>query len=161
MPKPLTKPQPSSSIANFLDVEAAKAALAPVHELEETKFKEKSQNALVDRLADAKQDINGFPVETPHIRRQFILTNSADFTLKQLIGIYERATGSGLTNSHMLRAILKALENAMPQIEESAEQLGRLKRPKNDPANEAQREEFERKIATSILMAMQVDSDVK
>ena len=151
MPKPLIKQQPSSSVANFLDIEAAKAAIAPLQESEELDIKEKSGNIVIE---SEESSHNEHQVETPHIRRQFILTSSADFTLKQLIGIYERSTGSGLTNSHMLRSILKAIDLAMPQIEESAENLGKLKRPKNDPANEAQREEFERKIAESFIMAM-------
>ena len=61
---------------------------------------------------------------------------------------YSKATGSELTNSHVLRALLKAIEHAMPQLEHEAEQMDKLKRPKNDRANEAHRDEFERKLAS-------------
>jgi hypothetical protein len=92
--------------------------------------------------------------ETPTIRRQFILTPSADLTLKHMVALYSKATGSELTNSHVLRALLKAIEHAMPQLEYEAEQMGKLKRPKNDRANEAHRDEFERKLASCIVAGM-------
>jgi hypothetical protein len=92
--------------------------------------------------------------ETPTIRRQFILTPSADLTLKHMVALYSKATGSELTNSHVLRALLKAIEHAMPQLEHEAEHMDKLKRPKNDRANEAHRDEFERKLASCIVAGM-------
>lgn len=163
MAKPLTKPQPTSSVANLLDAEAAKAALAPVGASRKIAgdIESRTWHTQQDVVAHGQQDPDRSSVETPHVRRQFILTDTADFTLKHLVGVYERATRSGLTNSHFLRAVLKALEHATPHLEEAAERIGKLKRPKNDHANEAQREEFERQIAASIIAGMRETPDLE
>jgi hypothetical protein len=147
MPKPLLRPQPTSSVANILDESVARAALArvtPARRVEETEQAAHTTSVVAD---DAL-------TETPTIRRQFILTPSADLTLKHIVALYSKATGSELTNSHVLRALLKAIEHAMPQLEHEAEQMGKLKRPKNDRANEAHRDEFERKLASCIVAGM-------
>jgi hypothetical protein len=120
------------------------------------------------RREDTHHDVHPAPVveeeesltETPTVRRQFILTPSTDFTLKHVVALYSKATGSELTNSHFLRAMLKAIEHAMPQLEKEAEHMGKLKRPRNDRANEAHREEFERKLASSIIVGMHAAPDM-
>jgi hypothetical protein len=149
MPKPLLRPQPTSSVANILDESVARAALARVTPARRV-------------VEETDHAVHAIPIvddesltETPTIRRQFILTPSADLTLKHMIALYSKATGSELTNSHVLRALLKAVEHAMPQLEHEAEQMGKLKRPKNDRANEAHRDEFERKLASCIVAGMQ------
>jgi hypothetical protein len=147
MPKPLLRPQPTSSVANILDESVARAALArvtPARRVEETEQAAHTNSVIADEAL----------TETPTIRRQFILTPSADLTLKHIVALYSKATGSELTNSHVLRALLKAIEHAMPQLEHEAEQMGKLKRPKNDRANEAHRDEFERKLASCIVAGM-------
>jgi hypothetical protein len=147
MPKPLLRPQPTSSVANILDESVARAALArvtPARRVEETEQAAHTTSVVADEAL----------TETPTIRRQFILTPSADLTLKHMVALYSKATGSELTNSHVLRALLKAIEHAMPQLEHEAEQMGKLKRPKNDRANEAHRDEFERKLASCIVAGM-------
>ena len=147
MPKPLLRPQPTSSVANILDESVARAALArvtPARRVEETEQAAHTTSVVADEAL----------TETPTIRRQFILTPSADLTLKHMVALYSKATGSELTNSHVLRALLKAIEHAMPQLEHEAEQMDKLKRPKNDRANEAHRDEFERKLALCIVAGM-------
>jgi hypothetical protein len=147
MPKPLLRPQPTSSVANILDESVARAALArvtPARRVEETEQAAHTTSGVADEAL----------TETPTIRRQFILTPSADLTLKHMVALYSKATGSELTNSHVLRALLKAIEHAMPQLEHEAEQMGKLKRPKNDRANEAHRDEFERKLASCMVAGM-------
>ena len=147
MPKPLLRPQPTSSVANILDESVARAALArvtPARRAEETEQAAHTASFIADEAL----------TETPTIRRQFILTPSADLTLKHMVALYSKATGSELTNSHVLRALLKAIEHAMPQLEHEAEQMDKLKRPKNDRANEAHRDEFERKLASCIVAGM-------
>jgi hypothetical protein len=147
MPKPLLRPQPTSSVANILDESVARAALArviPARPMEETEQAAHTTSVVADEAL----------TETPTIRRQFILTPSTDLTLKHIVALYSKATGSELTNSHVLRALLKAIEHAMPQLEHEAEQMGKLKRPKNDRANEAHRDEFERKLASCIVAGM-------
>ena len=147
MPKPLLRPQPTSSVANILDESVARAALARVtsaRRVEETEQAAHTTSVVADEAL----------TETPTIRRQFILTPSADLTLKHMVSLYSKATGSELTNSHVLRALLKAIEHAMPQLEHEAEQMDKLKRQKNDRANEAHRDEFERKLASCIVAGM-------
>jgi hypothetical protein len=147
MPKPLLRPQPTSSVANILDESVARAALArvtPARRVEETEQAAHTTSVVADEAL----------TETPTIRRQFILTPSADLTLKHMVALYSKATGSELTNSHVLRALLKAIDHAMPQLEHEAEQMDKLKRPKNDRANEAHRDEFERKLASFIVAGM-------
>jgi len=147
MPKPLLRPQPTSSVANILDESVARAALArvtPARRVEETEQATHTTSVVADEAL----------TETPTIRRQFILTPSADLTLKHMVSLYSKAIGSELTNSHVLRALLKAIEHAMPQLEHEAEQMDKLKRPKNDRANEAHRDEFERKLASCIVAGM-------
>ena len=147
MPKPLLRPQPTSSVANILDESVARAALArvtPARRVEETEKAAHTTSFVADEAL----------TETPTIRRQFILTPSADLTLKHIVALYSKAIGSELTNSHVLRALMKAIEHAMPQLEHEAEQMDKLKRPKNDRANEAHRDEFERKLASCIVAGM-------
>jgi hypothetical protein len=153
MPKPLLRPQPTSSVANILDESVARAALArvtPARRVEETEQAAHTTSVVAEEAL----------TETPTIRRQFILTPSADLTLKHMVALYSKATGSELTNSHVLRALLKAIEHAMPQLEHEAEQMGKLKRPKNDRANEAHRDEFERKLASCIVAGMHDAPDI-
>jgi hypothetical protein len=157
MPKPLTRPQPSSAVANILDTSALQAALArPSLPVQEANIQTSPPMAARGETEDEATEGHA---ETPTIRRQFILTPTADATLKQLVDLYSRATKSELTNSHCLRAVLKALATLMPQLEREARHLGALKRPKNDRASEAHREDFEQRIATAILAGMRVSQE--
>jgi hypothetical protein len=92
--------------------------------------------------------------ETPDIKREFILTASADETLHQGVRIFSRATGTDLTNSHFLRVLLKTVEHALPELEKEASRIGRLKRPSNAKGHEADREEYERRLAQALLVAI-------
>jgi hypothetical protein len=93
-----------------------------------------------------------------NITRQFILTETTDEILRQLVQLYSRAAGSQLTNSHILRAILKGIAHAMPEIEREAERLGRIKRPRNIRGKEHEREIFERKISSAFMAGMRAAS---
>lgn len=145
MPKPLDKPQPTSSVANMLDLGVGAAALAKPPRRESVP------------LTPVANDIPPQPaVEEPvgepaNIHRQFILTRSADETLKKLVRIYSRAGGVDLKSSEVMRAVLIALEHAAPELEREAARIGRLKRPKNDRGNEGLRDRLERRIARAII----------
>jgi hypothetical protein len=89
--------------------------------------------------------------EPANIHRQFILTRTADETLKKLVRIYSRAGGVDLKSSEVMRAVLIALEHAAPELEREAARIGRLKRPKNDRGNEGLRDRLERRIARAII----------
>jgi len=94
------------------------------------------------------------PGESANIHRQFILTRSADDTLKKLVRIYSRAGGVDLKGSEVMRAVLVALEHAAPELEREAARIGRLKRPKNDRGNEGLRDRLERRIARAIIAGL-------
>lgn len=152
MPKPLTKPPATSSVANMLDpgvgahVTAKPMAVAPA-----TPPTPVQTNPVPER---ANQDEIRPSGEVPDIPRQFTLTSRTDRALKRLVSTYTEATGLDLKHSELLRAILVAAEHAMPELTREAQGIGRLRRPKNDRGREAEREELERRIAKAFLSGM-------
>jgi hypothetical protein len=145
MAKLLNKPQPTSSVANMLDLGVGAAALAKPTNHEPT-----SLTPIADHLPP--QPATAEPTGEPaNIHRQFILTNSTDETLKKLVNIYSKATGVDLKGSEIMRAVLIALEHATPELEREATHIGRLKRPKNERGNEGLREQLERRLARAII----------
>jgi hypothetical protein len=92
--------------------------------------------------------------DIPNIKREFILTQSADETLYDTVRLFSKTTGAKLTNSHFLRILLKGIAYAMPQLEREASKLGKLKRPNNARENQAEREGYEQKIAEAVVAAM-------
>ena len=133
MAKPRTAEIPSSSVARLFEPGVARAAL-------------------VDP-APAKDWLEPTG-EIPDIKREFVLTQTADDSLGHLTTLYSKATGTNVSNSHFLRAVLKALITAMPEIEKEAWGIGKLRRPSNARGREADREEYEKRIAASLLSAM-------
>src|SRR5262245_30297608 len=79
----------------------------------------------------------------PNIKREFMLTQSADETLYNAVRLLSGATGSNLSNSHFFRIFLKCIAHAMPELRGEASKLGRLQRPSNWRGKEAEREEYE------------------
>jgi hypothetical protein len=152
MPKPLARQQPSSSVARLLEPGIAAGALAPVKS-------ERVEEPILGTLQESERNRGrGATGEIANITRQFIVTESTDEILKQLVQLYSRAIGSQLTNSHVLRAILKGVAHAMPELEREAERLGRIKRPRNVRGKEHERELFERRIATAFMAGMRAAS---
>lgn len=151
MAKPLTIPQPTSSIANLLESGVAAAALRPV-----------PSGTPVDghagmRAVPHASPHTGRPVPTgepANRKREFVLTPTADETLTQLLSVFGRGTGSKLTNSHVLQAVLHAVRHAMPELEKQAARLGPLRRPSNARGNEAERDELEKKLAACLVAGM-------
>jgi hypothetical protein len=127
--------------------------------IESESFMSKRQQQLNRKHGDrdTKPGETARPVEdpeTPNIMRQFILTQSADDTLHEAIRLLSRATGTSPTNSHFLRALLKIVANAIPEIEREAEEIGKLKLPKNARENQQERDEYEQKLAEAIASAV-------
>jgi hypothetical protein len=135
MAKPLMRPQPSSAVARLLEPGIGRAALG-------------------EAVPDAPRVIPArapAPTgETPDIKREFILTRVADDTLREAVRLLSRATGTDVTNSHFLRALLEVVAQAMPELEQGATGLGRLRRPSNARGNEAARESYERRLAEAL-----------
>ena len=150
MPKPLDKPQPSSSVANMLDLGVGAAALAKPSRRENV-LPTPVANELPPQPAPSPAEPAGEPA---NIHRQFILTRPADETLKKLVRIYSRAGGVDLKSSEVMRAVLVALEHAAPELEREAARIGKLKRPKNDRGNEGLRDRLERRIARAIIAGL-------
>ena len=148
MPKPLDKPQPTSSVANMLDLGVGAAALA------KPPRRENVPPTSVANEIPPQPVPSEPPGEPANIHRQFILTRSADETLKKLVRIYSRAGGVDLKSSEVMRAVLVALEHASPELEREAARIGRLKRPKNDRGNEGLRDRLERRIARAIIAGL-------
>jgi hypothetical protein len=96
---------------------------------------------------DANADI-------PNVKREFILTQSADETLREVVRLFSKATGANLTNSHFFRVLLKTVAHAMPELKQEAPQVGTLKRPSNAREGQAAREEYERAIAKAVVAAL-------
>ncbi len=145
MAKPLTKPQRQSSVSNMLDLAVGAAALSKPSARESTK-----PTPIANEIPQTPR-LNTKTGEQTNIHRQFILTSSTDETLKKIVGIYSRATGTDLKASEIMRAVLIALEHAAPELEREAGHIGRLKRPKNERGNEDLREQLERRIARAII----------
>src|ERR687894_299696 len=155
MPKPLDKPQPSSSVANMLDLGVGAAALAKPTRRENVPPTPVA-NDIPPQPAPAE------PAGEPaNIHRQFILTRSADETLKKLVRIYSRAGGVDLKSSEVMRAVLIALGHAAPELEREAARIGRLKRPKNERGNEGLRDRLERRIARAIVAGMKTTTTLE
>ncbi|HEV2863892.1 MAG TPA: hypothetical protein VGX48_23050 [Pyrinomonadaceae bacterium] len=148
MPKPLDKPQPTSSVANMLDLGVGAAALAKPPRRENV-----PPTPVANEIPPQPVPTEP-PGEPANIHRQFILTRSADDTLKKLVRIYSRAGGVDLKSSEVMRAVLVALEHAAPELEREAARIGRLKRPKNDRGNEGLRDRLERRIARAIITGL-------
>jgi hypothetical protein len=148
MPKPLDKPQPTSSVANMLDLGVGAAALAKPPRRENV-----PPTSVANEIPPQPVPFEP-PGEPANIHRQFILTRSADETLKKLVRIYSRAGGVDLKSSEVMRAVLVALEHAAPELEREAARIGRLKRPKNDRGNEGLRDRLERRIARAIIAGL-------
>lgn len=147
MAKPLTKPQRQSSVSNMLDLAVGAAALSKPSARESTTL-----TPIANEIPQTpKHTTTTTTGEPTNIHRQFILTSSTDETLKKIVGIYSRATGTDLKASEIMRAVLIALEHAAPELEREAERIGRLKRPKNERGNEDLREQLERRIAGAIV----------
>jgi len=152
MPKPLARQQPSSSVARLLEPGIAAGALAPV-------IPDRPEQPLYGTLKEVEKTKGRSPTgEVVNVTRQFILTESADEILRQLVEVYSRAVGSPLTNSHVLRAMLKGVAHAMSDLEREAGRVGKIKRPHNARGKEHERELFEKKIAMAFMAGMRAAS---
>jgi hypothetical protein len=140
MPKPLLMSQPAGPVAIPTEPNLA-AGVGHVHAVAAS-----PAPAPARRLFEAGEPAN--------VKREFVLTPSADETLRTLVSTFERATGATITKSHLLRALLRAAAGALPEVEEEAALLGRMKRPSNARGNEPERDEFERRLARAILAGL-------
>jgi hypothetical protein len=92
--------------------------------------------------------------EPANLKRELILSQSAENTFSELVTLYQRETGTKLTASHVARAVLRGVAHCMESLEREAKYIGRLKLPSNARGREADRERFEEHIAMAFVAGM-------
>lgn len=146
MAKPLREAQPSSSVARLLDLGAAARAIVKEEVKKEPEEPTRHQSGDLAPLKVAQPT-----GETPNVKCQVLLTPSADKTFTRLVEVYRLATGTKLTASHVVRALLTATSHCMEQLEKRAKRIGPLKLPSNARGKELERERFEARIADAFI----------
>ena len=182
MAEKLQRIQPTSSIANALNLAAVRAATHPIPEparatalavamsprpTAPAAFPAQNSTVVAMPTASSTQMLQRQTAPTSEayapreptgeralVMRQFQLTPSADATLQEMIAAYSQATGLELTRSEFLRAVLHALSPAVALHEREARTIGRLKRPKNEAWLFNRRDEIEHAIARAFVAAM-------
>jgi len=155
MPKPLREAQPSSSVARLLDVDAASRALAtiPIRSSGANPGLASSTVASSDQASalSSSSHMENRPRDSVGIKREFIFSPSTDESIARLIDLYRRSTGTRLSGSHVLRAMLRGVSTCMDSLQQEAARMGRLKLPSNASGWERQRDEFEDRIAEAFI----------
>jgi uncharacterized protein YbjT (DUF2867 family) len=156
MAKHLQTVPPTSSVAKLLEPGIGAAATRPLASQPPRPanpgedLPAATRPALEQDIAPAAGRQTGEPAD---IKREFTLTRGTDDTLSELLALYQRTTGCRLHSSHLMRALLRVVREAMPELEREAKALGRLRRPSNATGREAERDEFEERIAESLRAA--------
>lgn len=153
MPKPLREPQPTSSVARLLDLDAAARAVRK--QPSDTEPSRQTYH-LGPQLAAAP--ISPSTGETPRIKRELVLTHSADQAFTRLVEVYHQATGTRLTASHVARAMFKGVAHCMDQLERHAKKNGPLRLPSNARGRELERERFEARIADAFIAGIRASA---
>lgn len=154
MPKPLREPPPSSSVARLLDLDAAARAVAiPATTVAPDDECVAAAQVVLHpaRETTAERPTPARRPEHPHVKRELVLTPTADDTFTRLVEAYRRGTGTRLTASHVARAMLKGVAHCMDYLEKEARRIGPLKLPSNARGRELDRERFEARIADAFI----------
>jgi len=145
MAKPIQERPPSSVVARLLDTAAAARAIQPRGFIEHTR--PDSRNS-----PDGTPAMNPITPGTPrHVKREITLTPQANETLDTLVELCRRATGTRLSTSHVLRAVLVSIMHSMPFLDYEMMKVGPLKLPGNSPDRQSEREHFESRLAQALL----------
>ena len=144
MAKALKNEPPTSSVGRLLDRGAVARALHPPSEA----FRPISYSDDLPFQSAVHQR------ETTAVKREVSLSSEAEKTLSQLVQTYRQATRTRLSNSHVIRALLRGVAHGMSEIQREAELLGTLKLPSNAKGCEHEREQFEDALASSFVSAM-------
>lgn len=143
MAKPLRTDPPSSSVARLLDPSAAARATIRVP---------------LDQAGLPRPDLPPHPISNVAmpalIKREFILTPEANATLERLIDLYRRGTRTRLAASHVLRAILLVLRDALDTLAAELTDLPPTKLPSNARGRDADRKRFEQTLAECLRTAL-------
>jgi hypothetical protein len=145
MPRSLTHPPPSSTVARLLDSQAAARATGAIQSA--LPVAAPVPLAASDALA-ATQPADRRDSE---IKRELTLSRNTDETFAQLIELYRRATGTRLSASHLARAVLVGIATCLPALQREAARLGHWKLPSNAPGHELERQTFEEHIGRAFV----------
>lgn len=111
-----------------------------------------------DAFAAAAQTSHDAPAETVRVatrfrKRQVILDDSAADRLERLTDGLRRATGTRLTTSHALRALLALVEPAIDELGLIRSPTEAMYLPNNAPRFDGERRRFEQSLAGMIRAA--------
>jgi hypothetical protein len=140
MAKPLRQPTPTSAVARLFDVGAAARAISAT-----------PSTVSSPPSPEISPKPTTPPAEPANLKRELILSQSAENTFTELVSLYQRATGTKLTASHVARAVLTGVGHCMDSLEREAKYIGRLKLPSNARGREADRQRFEQQIAMAFI----------
>ncbi len=163
MPKLLREPPPSSSVVHLFDVGAAARAVAtPVNTPAPAPAALEPPASMRSKVSEPPPVVQTAARlttgEQPTIKREFVLTPSADATFTRLVDLYRRSTGTRLTSSHVARAVFKGIEHCMDTLEREARRLEPQKLPANARGREIDRERFEARIADAFVAGVRAAS---
>lgn len=139
MPKPLQQPPPISAVSRFLNEDGVSRALRPP-----------------ESASDAPRDHpQAFGAGKRTVKREFVLTAAAANTMDALVEALRQLTGARVSGSHALRAMLIAVEGALPLIGREIVPGEAWRLPANGARFEASRTSFEQRLGEVLLKAVQ------
>lgn len=142
MAKPLEAKPPTSSVSRFFD-----AAVT-------TRVLDRKRGPANCELPEAPSSGKGSE-RTGWRKREFTLTEEADETFSQTAALFRDGTGTRMKNSHVFRAIMRAIAPNLQLLREEVSRLGAMRLPSNLPEYEAERVDFEHRLASAFCRAMQ------
>jgi hypothetical protein len=141
MPKPLTSEETSSSsVARLLDASAVTRAVGPLSGSE-------VPHAASPTTVKARR--RAHPV-----KREVVLTEHTAEVLDVLVDRLRVATRTRLSASHLVRALVSAIEPSLAGIEVQVASTGPWRLPANGARHDVDRAEFERRMSEAILAAL-------
>lgn len=155
MPKQLIQGRPRSSISDLVDsslISKTEPAVSEKLDLQEkpvaTGKQERDEVSTIQKVPPVQQERTG---EHTNIQKMFRLTPSAYRALKELASIFSEVYGFEVTNSAMVRVLLRMAQSALPDVERYAqEHLAQRSRPSTAIGCEQARDDLEAEIADAI-----------
>lgn len=142
MAKPLEAKPPSSSVSRFFDSAVT------------TRVLDRKRGPATSELPQAPSSVKGAE-RTSWRKREFTLTEEADATFSEIAALFRDGTGTRMKNSQVFRAIMRAIAPNLQLLREEVSRLGAMRLPSNLPEYEAERVDFEHRLATAFCRAMQ------
>lgn len=142
MAKPLEAKPPSSSVSRFFDSAVT------------TRVLDRKRGPATSELPEAPSSVNGSE-RTSWRKREFTLTEEADATFSEIAALFRDGTGTRMKNSQVFRAMMRAIAPNLQLLREEVSRLGAMRLPSNLPEYEAERVDFEHRLASAFCRAMQ------